>query len=111
MVGKRRPPSKRCGHFSDWRRRGAGPGPQSCGRSRGCLRCIRWWRGCMQSTVRFRRDRLVAWLGKPKVTFSDAITAVAVGGVGFARPGHREAFQKLGGGMRRVLLNGLAPAA
>jgi hypothetical protein len=30
---------------------------------------------------------------------------------GLAPPGHREALQKLGSGLRRMLLNGLAPAA
>jgi DDE superfamily endonuclease/Archaeal putative transposase ISC1217 len=67
-----------------------------------------------EAPARYRRDRLVDWAGKPEVTFSDAITAVRrwlwVEWV-FARPGHREAFQKLGGDLRRILLNGLAPAA
>lgn len=67
-----------------------------------------------EAPMRYRRDRPVAWPGKPEVTFSDAITAVRrwlwVEWV-FARPGDREAFQKLGSGLRRILLNGLAPAA
>jgi DDE superfamily endonuclease len=67
-----------------------------------------------EAPARYRRDRPVEWPGKPEVTFSDAITAVRrwlwVEWV-FARPGHREAFQKLGGDLRRILLNGLAPAA
>jgi len=64
--------------------------------------------------VRYHRVRVVAWLGKSDVTFSDAITAVRrylwVDGV-FALSGHREAFQKLGDPLRQILLNGLAPAA
>jgi hypothetical protein len=67
-----------------------------------------------EAPARYRRDRPVEWPGKPEVTFSDAIAAVRrwlwVEWV-FARPGHREAFQKLGGDLRRILLNGLAPAA
>ena len=54
------------------------------------------------------------WLGKSDVTFSDAITAVRrylwVEGV-FSLSGHREAFEKLGGPLRQILLQGLAPAA
>ena len=57
---------------------------------------------------------LVNWPGKRDATFSDAITAVRrwlwVEWV-FALPGHRVAFQKLPPGVRRLLLNGLAPAA
>jgi hypothetical protein len=64
--------------------------------------------------VRYQRVRVVAWLGKSDVTFSDAITAVRryvwVEGV-FSLSGHREAFEKLGGPLRRILLQGLAPAA
>jgi hypothetical protein len=64
--------------------------------------------------MRYQRVRVVAWLGKRDVTFSDAITAVRrylwVEGV-FAMTGHREAFQKLGGPLRQILLQGLAPAA
>ena len=67
-----------------------------------------------EAPSRYRRDRPVAWPGKPEVTFSDAITAVRrwlwVECV-FARPGHRETFQKLDRGLRRILLNGLAPTA
>jgi hypothetical protein len=55
----------------------------------------------------------VDWPGKCDVTFSDAITAVRrwlwVEWV-FAFPGHREAFSKLRGPFRRIVLNGLAPA-
>jgi hypothetical protein len=64
--------------------------------------------------VRYRRVHVVAWLGKSDVTFSDAITAVRrylwVEGV-FSLSGHREAFEKLGGPLRAILLRGLAPAA
>jgi hypothetical protein len=64
--------------------------------------------------LRYRRVRVVAWLGKSDVTFSDAITAVRrylwVEGV-FSLSGHREAFEKLGGPLRQILLQGLAPAA
>jgi DDE superfamily endonuclease/Archaeal putative transposase ISC1217 len=64
--------------------------------------------------ARSRRVRAVDWPGKVDVTFSEAITAVRrwlwVEWV-FAIPGHREAFQKLGGPPRQILLNGLAPAA
>jgi hypothetical protein len=64
--------------------------------------------------VRYQRVRVVAWLGKSDVTFSDAITAVRrylwVEGV-FSMTGHREAFQKLGGPLQQILLQGLAPAA
>ena len=64
--------------------------------------------------VRYQRVRVVSWLGKSDVTFSDAITAVRrylwVEGV-FAMTGHREAFEKLGGPLRQILLQGLAPAA
>jgi transcriptional regulator with XRE-family HTH domain len=64
--------------------------------------------------ARYTRVRVVDWLGKRDVTFSDAITAVRrwlwVEWI-FAMAGHREAFQKLSGPMRQLLLNGLAPAA
>jgi hypothetical protein len=64
--------------------------------------------------ARYRRARAVDWLGKADVTFSDAITAVRrylwVEGV-FTISGHREAFEKLGGPLRQILLQGLAPAA
>ena len=64
--------------------------------------------------ARYQRVRGAAWLGKSDVTFSDAITAVRrylwVEGV-FALSGHREAFEKLGGPLRQILLQGLAPAA
>jgi hypothetical protein len=64
--------------------------------------------------VKYQRVRVVSWLGKSDVTFSDAITAVRrylwVEGV-FSMTGHREAFQKLGGPLRLILLQGLAPAA
>jgi DDE superfamily endonuclease len=64
--------------------------------------------------TRWARVRVVDWPGKRDVTFSDAITAVRrwlwqewV----LALPGHREAFSKLSGPFRQILLNGLAPAA
>src|SRR4051794_2008703 len=64
--------------------------------------------------ARYRRERAVAWWRKSDVTFSDAITAVRrylwVEGV-FSLSGHREAFEKLGGPLRQILLQGLAPAA
>jgi DDE superfamily endonuclease len=64
--------------------------------------------------ARYRRVRVVDWPGKSDVTFSDAITAVRrwlwVGWV-FSLTGHREAFEKLGGPLRRIVLQGLAPAA
>jgi hypothetical protein len=64
--------------------------------------------------ARYRRVRAVAWLGKADVTFSDAITTVRrylwVEGV-FSISGHREAFEKLGGPLRQILLRGLAPTA
>jgi hypothetical protein len=63
--------------------------------------------------ARYRRVRVVDWPGKSVVTFSDAITAVRrwlwVEWV-FALPGHREAFSKLSGPLRQILLHGLAPA-
>jgi hypothetical protein len=64
--------------------------------------------------ARYRRVRVVDWLGKSDVTFSDAITAVRrwlwVEWV-FSLTGHREAFEKLGGPLQRIVLQGLAPAA
>jgi hypothetical protein len=64
--------------------------------------------------ARFARVRVVDWPGKHDVTFSDAITAVRrwlwLQWV-LAIPGHREAFSKLSGPFRQILLNGLAPAA
>jgi hypothetical protein len=64
--------------------------------------------------ARYRRVRAVDWPGKREVTFSDAITAVRrwlwVEWV-FSLTGHREAFEKLGGPLRRIVLQGLAPAA
>ena len=64
--------------------------------------------------ARYRRLRAVDWWHKSDVTFSDAITAVRrylwVEGV-FALSGHREAFEKLGGPLRQILLQGLAPTA
>ena len=63
--------------------------------------------------ARFARVRVVDWPGKHAVTFSDAVTAVRrwlwVEWV-LAFPGHREAFSKLRGPLRQILLNGLAPA-
>jgi hypothetical protein len=64
--------------------------------------------------ARYRRVRAVDWLHKVDVTFSDAITAVRrylwVEGV-FSISGHRAAFEKLGGPLRQILLQGLAPTA
>jgi hypothetical protein len=64
--------------------------------------------------MRYRRVRVVDWLRKSDVTFSDAITAVRrylwVEGV-FSLTGHLEAFEKLGRPLRQILLQGLAPAA
>jgi DDE superfamily endonuclease len=64
--------------------------------------------------ARYARVRVVDWPGKRVVTFSDAITAVRrwlwVEWV-FAIPGHREAFSKLRGPFRQILLTGLAPPA
>jgi hypothetical protein len=63
---------------------------------------------------RWRRERASAWPGKHDVTFSDAITAVRrwlwLGWV-FAAPGPNRALRKLEPGLRRILLNALAPAA
>jgi hypothetical protein len=63
--------------------------------------------------LRSRRVHAVVWSGKVDVTFSDAITAVRrylwVEGV-FSISGHREAFEKLCGPLRQILLQGLAPA-
>jgi hypothetical protein len=63
---------------------------------------------------RWSRLGSITWPGKRDVTFSDAITAVRrwlwLEWV-LAIPGHRAAFQKLRPGFRRLLLNGLAPAA
>jgi hypothetical protein len=62
----------------------------------------------------FARVRVVDWPGKRDVTFSDAITAVRrwmwLEWI-LVIPGHREAFSKLSGRFRQILLNGLAPAA
>src|SRR4051812_16185184 len=64
--------------------------------------------------ARYRRVRAVDWPGKSDVTSSDAITAVRrwlwVEGV-FSLAGHRETFEELGGPLRRIVLQGLAPAA
>jgi hypothetical protein len=64
--------------------------------------------------ARYRRVRVVDWLGKSDVTFSDAITAVRrwlwVEWV-FSLSGHRETFEKLGRPLRQIVLQGLAPAA
>lgn len=64
--------------------------------------------------ARFAWVRVVDRPGKHDVTFSDAITAVRrwlwMQWV-LAIPGHREAFSKLSGPFRQILLNGLAPAA
>jgi hypothetical protein len=67
----------------------------------------------LELPARYRRARAVDWSGKVDVTFSDAITAVRrylwVEGV-LSISGHREAFEKLGGPLQRILLRGLAPA-
>jgi hypothetical protein len=64
--------------------------------------------------VRWSRVRLVDWPGKRDVTFSDAITAARrwlwVDWV-LTIPGHRDGFQRLAPGLRRIVLNGLAQAA
>jgi hypothetical protein len=64
--------------------------------------------------ARYRRMRGVEWLGKSDVTFSDAITAVRrwlwVEWI-FSLTGHRETFEKLGGPLQRIVLQGLAPVA
>ena len=64
--------------------------------------------------ARYRRVRVVDYRSKRDVTFSDAITAVRrwlwLEWV-LAIPGHRDAFQELRTGFRRILLNALAPAA
>jgi hypothetical protein len=63
---------------------------------------------------RWSRFRMVDWPGKRDVTFSDAITSVRrwlwLEWV-LAVPDHRETFQKLPAGLRRIVLNGLAQAA
>jgi len=63
---------------------------------------------------RWSRVRVVDWPGKHAVTFSDAITAVRrwlwLQWV-LTIPGHRDALQKLKPGLRKILLNSLAPAA
>jgi hypothetical protein len=63
--------------------------------------------------ARFTRVRVVDWPGKRDVTFSDAITAVRrwlwLEWI-LTILGHREAFSKLSGSFRQILLNGLAPA-
>jgi len=62
----------------------------------------------------WRRVRAVDWPGKRDVTFSDAITAVRrwlwLAWV-FGTPSRRGALRKLGGVLRPILLNALAPAA
>ncbi len=71
---------------------------------------------CLYSQLprRYAQERAVQWQGKEDVTFSDAITAVRrwlwLEWV-FAIPGHRQAFEKLSGPFRRLLLHALAPAA
>jgi uncharacterized protein YerC len=63
--------------------------------------------------ARWARVRGVDWPGKHTVTFSDAVTAVRrwlwVEWV-LALPGHRDAFSKLPGPVRQLLLHGVAPA-
>ena len=84
-----------------------------CGPCLFCLYTVVAWLYA-ELPARYARVRVVDWPGKRDVTFSDAITAVRrwlwVEWV-FAIPGHREAFSKLGGPFRQILLNGLAPAA
>jgi hypothetical protein len=81
-----------------------------------CLFCLYTVVAWLYSEMprRYTRARAVDWPGKCDVTFSDAITAVRrwlwVEWV-LAIPGHREAFSKPGRPLRRILLNGLAPAA
>jgi hypothetical protein len=62
----------------------------------------------------WRRVRAVDWPGKRDVTFSDAITAVRrwlwLAWV-FGTPSRRGALRKLGGVLRPILLNALAPEA
>lgn len=67
-----------------------------------------------QMPARHRRVRVIDWVGKKDVTFSDAITAVRrwlwqewV----FAIPGHHAAFSKLRRPFQALLLYALAPAA
>jgi hypothetical protein len=64
--------------------------------------------------ARWRRRRASIWPGKRDVTSSDAITAVRrwlwLGWV-FADPGPAGALRKLPAGLRRILLDALAPAA
>jgi hypothetical protein len=61
---------------------------------------------------RWRRERATIRPGKVEVTFSDAITAVRrrlwLGWV-FAAPGPAGAARRLPAGLRRILLNALAP--
>ena len=67
-----------------------------------------------QMPARYRRVRVIDWIGKKDVTFSDAVTAVRrwlwqewV----FAMPGHHAAFSKLRRPFQAMLLYALAPAA
>jgi hypothetical protein len=67
-----------------------------------------------QLPTRYTRTRLLDWVNKSDVTFSDAITAVRrwlwqewV----FATPGHASAFAKLTRPFKAILLYALAPAA
>jgi uncharacterized protein (UPF0548 family) len=67
-----------------------------------------------QMPARYRRTRLIDWIGKTETTYSDAISAVRrwlwqewV----LAIPGHTAAFTKLRRPFRELLLCALAPAA
>ena len=64
--------------------------------------------------ARYTRVRVVDWPGGRHVTFRTRSRRFASGcGVEwvFAIPGHREAFSKLRGPFRQIVLNGPAPAA
>jgi len=64
--------------------------------------------------ARRRGVRLLTWVGKEDVTFSDALTAVRRwlwADWVFAIPGHNTAFSKLSRPFQQLLLAGLAPAA
>ena len=52
---------------SGWRRRGVGAGTRSCGPSRGCSSCTRWWSGCTRS-CRLGRGECERWTGRGRAT-------------------------------------------
>ena len=93
---------------------GSGSEHGAAGRAEPVAPCTRWWCGCMRNCrcgTAGCAGGLVGQERRDLLGCDHGGAALSVGGRGFSLSGHREAFEKLGGPLRQILLQGLAPAA